>query len=162
MFGLCSSFCKLSFLTTSRETGKDCPRHQVFSKQSSSFYVLLLRKASNRRTLTATILASRPWIQMLLDAWHSSLIYLLPCRPAAGSQALRSGHVCSWAKPLHMLQHTGPSMLLSYLATAWTCMSVQVLPICIVQVNAELMLFTRRWIDFNWWLCVWGAALPCL
>lgn len=109
VFGLCPLFANLAFWLIPGKSVRLSYASGIFQTWAPLLHVLLFRKWENMRTLSIIILASSPWIQTPLDAWHSSFIYLLPSHPAAllsaGSQALLPGHACCWAMPLHML-HT--------------------------------------------------------
>lgn len=97
---------------------------------------------------------------------HPSLISLLPSHPAAlqsaGSRLCLSGPSCCGAKPLHVLQHTSPSILPTC-RNLHVCARAVLLSVCTVQMDADwLLLFNSGWICFYGWACPGGTVVSCL
>lgn len=95
-----------------------------------------------------------PWSPCFL---HTQLPYSLQ---AAGSACLAPS--CCGAKPLHVLQHTSPSILPTC-RNLHVCARAVLLSVCTVQMDADwLLLFNSGWICFYGWACPGGTVVSCL
>lgn len=101
--------------------------------------------------------------------WSSSLIWLLPSHPAASPSA--AAGLCS---PAVLAAHSGRCTCCATRVLACSRATIPLpefarmsnavlLSVCTMQMDAKLvLLFNSGWIYFDWWLCAWGAVLPCL